>query len=54
MGLELKPIRWLGTTRDDIREHRPAIRYELGQQLLRVQMGDLDLARKRYREARNG
>jgi phage-related protein len=39
MGIELKPIRWLGTTRDDIREQGRAIRYELGQQLLRVQMG---------------
>ena len=39
MGIDLKPIRWLGTTRDDIREQRPAIRYDLGQQLLRVQMG---------------
>jgi phage-related protein len=39
MDVDLKPIRWLGTTRDDIREQRPAIRYELGQQLLRVQMG---------------
>jgi phage-related protein len=39
MGIDLKPIRWLGTTRDDIRERRPAIRYEFGQQLLRVQMG---------------
>jgi phage-related protein len=54
MDFDLKPIRWLGTTRDDIREHRPPIRYEFGQQLLRVQMGDIDLARKRYREARNG
>ncbi len=39
MGIDLKPIRWLGTTRDDIREQRPDIRDELGQQLLRVQMG---------------
>jgi phage-related protein len=39
MDIELKPIRWLGATRDDIREQRPAIRNELGQQLLRVQMG---------------
>jgi phage-related protein len=39
MGVDLKPIRWLGTTRDDIREQRPAIRYELGHQLFRVQMG---------------
>jgi phage-related protein len=39
MGIDLKPIRWLGTTRDDIREQHPAIRYEFGQQLLRVQMG---------------
>lgn len=39
MALGLKPIRWLGTTRDDIRGQRPAIRYEFGQQLLRVQMG---------------
>ncbi len=39
MAIDLKPIRWLGTTRDDIREQRPAIRDELGQQLLRVQMG---------------
>lgn len=39
MAIDLKPVRWLGTTRDDIREQRPAIRYEFGQQLLRVQMG---------------
>ena len=39
MGIDLKPIRWLGTTRDDIREQRLAIRDELGQQLFRVQMG---------------
>jgi phage-related protein len=39
MGTDLKPIRWLGTTRDDIRGQRPTIRDELGQQLLRVQMG---------------
>ncbi|MGH3524291.1 MAG: type II toxin-antitoxin system RelE/ParE family toxin [Mycobacterium sp.] len=39
MGIDLKPIRWLGTTRDDMRQQRPAIRYEFGQQLLRVQMG---------------
>jgi phage-related protein len=39
MGIDLKPIRWFGTTRDDIRGQRPAIRYEFGQQLLRVQMG---------------
>jgi phage-related protein len=72
MGIDLKPIKWLGTTRDDIRGQRPAIRDELGQQLLRVQMGliyvlhvftkksrrtpktDIDLAKKRYREARDG
>jgi phage-related protein len=39
MGIDLKPVRWLGTTGDDIRAHRPTIRYEFGQQLLRVQMG---------------
>lgn len=39
MDLDFRAIRWLGTTRDDIRELRPDIRYELGQQLLRVQMG---------------
>jgi phage-related protein len=39
MGIDLKPIRWLGTTLADIREQRPAVRDELGQQLLRVQMG---------------
>jgi phage-related protein len=110
MGIDLKPIRWPGTTLDDIREQRPTIRDEFGQQLLRVQMGlmpnnyksiktvgpgtyeiriqdadgiarlmyvakfhdticvlhvftkksqrtpksDIDLAKKRYREARNG
>jgi phage-related protein len=41
MDFDLKPIRWLGTTRDDIREHRPPVRYEFGQQLLRVQMGPM-------------
>ena len=39
MDIDLKPIRWLGTTRDDIRAQRPATRYELGQQLFRLQMG---------------
>jgi phage-related protein len=41
MDTDLKPIRWLGITRDDLRGQRPAIRYEFGQQLLRVQMGVL-------------
>ncbi|RAV17254.1 type II toxin-antitoxin system RelE/ParE family toxin [Mycolicibacterium sp. GF69] len=36
---DLKPVRWLGTTRDDICAQRPKIRDELGQQLFRVQMG---------------
>lgn len=39
MDIDLKPIRWLGTTRDDLRQQRPSIRYEFGQQLFRVQMG---------------
>ena len=39
MGIDLKPIRWLATTRDDIREQRRVIRNEFGQQLFRVQMG---------------
>src|SRR6266404_742010 len=39
MGIDLKPIRWLGTTRDDIREQRRAVRNEFGQQLFRAQMG---------------
>lgn len=85
MGNDLKPIRWLGTTLEDIRAQRLAVRSELGQQLLRVQLGlmpnnykpmttvgagayemrvqdpagitskaDIDLAKKRYREARDG
>jgi phage-related protein len=32
MGIDLKPIRWLGRTRDDIREQRRDIRDEFGQQ----------------------
>jgi phage-related protein len=39
MEIDLKPVRWLGTTRDDVRKQRPAIRNEFGQQLFRVQMG---------------
>lgn len=39
MDIDLKPVRWLGTTRDDIREQRQTIRDAFGQQLLRVQMG---------------
>jgi phage-related protein len=39
MDIELKPIRRLGATRDDIREQGPAIRNEFGHQLLRVPMG---------------
>lgn len=39
MDIDFKRIRWLGTTRDDIRELRQDVRLELGQQLLRVQMG---------------
>ena len=86
MGIDLKPNRWLGITRDDVREQRRAIRNEFGQQLFRVQMGlmpnnymyvakfhdticvlhvftkksqkttktDIDIAKKRYREARDG
>lgn len=39
MNVDLKPITWLGTTLEGIRAQRLAIRSELGQQLLRVQMG---------------
>ena len=39
MDIDLKPVKWLGTTRDDIREQRQSIRDAFGQQLLRVQMG---------------
>lgn len=39
MSVDLKPVRWLGATRDDIHKQRPAIRREFGQQLLRVQLG---------------
>jgi phage-related protein len=39
MGIDLKPIRWLGATRDDIRGQRPAIRNDFGKKLFRVQMG---------------
>lgn len=39
MNIDLKPIRWLGATLDDMRAQRLAARSELGQQLLRVQMG---------------
>jgi phage-related protein len=39
MSTDLKPIRWLGTTLDDIRRQRRAIRDEFGHQLHRVQMG---------------
>jgi phage-related protein len=59
MDLDLKPIRWLGTTRDDIREQRPDIRDELGLHVFtkksqRTPKTDIDLAKKRYREARDG
>lgn len=39
MSFDLKPVRWLGPTLDDIRAQRPVIRNEFGQQLFRVQMG---------------
>lgn len=39
MGVDLRPVKLLGTTRDDIREQRPVIRNEFGQHLLRVQLG---------------
>ncbi|BBY91341.1 toxin RelE [Mycobacterium gallinarum] len=37
--LPLKPIKWLGTTLADLRAQRDAIRYELGHQIYRVQLG---------------
>jgi phage-related protein len=37
--VEFKPVKWLGTTLDDIRELRPAVRQDLGQELSRVQLG---------------
>jgi phage-related protein len=39
MSIDLKSIRWLGATLDEIHKQRPAIRYEFGQQLFRVQIG---------------
>ena len=37
--MELTPVEWLGTTRGDIRELRPATQQDLGHELLRVQLG---------------
>lgn len=38
-GLPLKPVVWLGSSLSDLKAQRSAIRVELGQQLLRVQLG---------------
>lgn len=37
--MELRPVEWLGTTRGDIRDLRPATRQDLGHELVRVQLG---------------
>lgn len=39
MELELKPVKWLGTSRRDLEKQREEIRSELGYQLYRVQLG---------------
>jgi phage-related protein len=38
-GLSRKPVVWLGTSLDDVRAQRKAIKEELGHQLDRVQLG---------------
>jgi len=37
--VELKPVKWLGTSRSDIRELRTTTQQDLGHELLRVQLG---------------
>lgn len=37
--VEFKPVVWMGTTLDDLRKLRKALKEELGHQLMRVQVG---------------
>ena len=37
--MEHKPVKWLGTSRSDIRELRTTTQQDLGHELLRVQLG---------------
>lgn len=37
--MDLRPVEWLGTTRDDARDLRANVRADIGRELLRVQLG---------------
>lgn len=39
---EPKPLRWIGTSRDDLRSFPPEVRRDIGRALYAAQMGDTD------------
>jgi phage-related protein len=70
MGIDLKPIRWLGTTRDEIRVQDSdgiarlmyvakfhdtiCVLHVFTKKSQKPTKTDIDIAKKRYREARDG
>lgn len=44
-----KPIRWIGSSRKDLKRFPKAVRYEIGSALYAAQMGDTDPAAKALR-----
>jgi phage-related protein len=43
---EPKPLRWIGTSRDDLKSFPPEVRRDIGRALYAAQMGDTDPAAK--------
>lgn len=45
-GDEPKPLRWIGTSRDDLKSFPPEVRRDIGRALYAAQMGETDPAAK--------
>jgi phage-related protein len=48
-GEQLKAVRWLGASREDVRSFPQVVRLEIGHALYAAQKGETDPARKRSR-----
>jgi phage-related protein len=45
-GATARPLRWIGSSRSDVRSFPAAVRYEIGQALFAAQQGETDPAAK--------
>jgi hypothetical protein len=43
---EIKPVRWIGSSRKDVRSFPPQVRFDIGQALFAAQSGETDPAAK--------